>query len=66
MGEKRMAGHPHHKGKGMAEFNRDHHESKHDMIGAGNFQYCGENGGEELYRQAKKLNSYAESHKMKY
>lgn len=65
MAEKRMQGHPHHKGGGMAEFNQGHYSDKYGNLDAGDQKYCSDNPEKELRESVQKLNSYVKSHRPK-
>lgn len=67
MAEKRMAGHPHHKGAGMAYFEKDHWQKDVKDIELADGKYSSEMNQEEEYRKSVDgLASYAKKHKMKY
>jgi hypothetical protein len=67
MGEKRMAGHPHHKGAGMPYFEKEHWQKDVADVDMQDKRYCSEMGAaEELKGQVDKLASYVKKNAMKY
>ena len=65
--EKRMAGHPHHKGGGMPYFDREHWQKPYAECEVADGKYTSEFGApEELHEQVSKLAQYTRKHKMKY
>lgn len=63
-----MKGHPHHKGAGMAGFEKDHWEKKPGDVSVADGKYTqGEMANpEHLKESVNKLASYAKKNKMKY
>lgn len=59
--------HPHHKGGGMPNFERDHWQKDVKDVEVADGRYASEMNTEEEYRhQADALASYAKKHRMKY
>lgn len=62
-----MKQHPHHKGPGMAYFNKDHWEKDLNQVDCAGGRYASEmNTAEEYKRQADALAEYARKNRMKY
>jgi len=66
MAEKRMSGHPHHKGAGMPGFTRDHWSDKMGNLDCGESKYSKGDPAKELAASVKKLNNYVGSHKAEH
>jgi len=66
MAEKRMSGHPHHKGPGMAEFNKEHWTDKLGNLPCGDGKYSKGDPEKELAMSVQKLKSYVDSHKAEH
>lgn len=67
MGDKRMSGHPLHKGAGLPYFHKEHWQKDVADVNMQDSRYASEMGAqEELKGQVDKLAGYVKSHKMKY